>query len=198
MKSIAYQARDACAGPCLYVSIVFFLLLWAVAEPAAQGQAPGNEDRVKAAFLYHFAQLVDWPLGLQEEQDHSLLLCTLGDDPLHGALEELIEGKAIGTRIIHIRHLKYPESMPACQVLFLGKEQTGRIPVLLAALHHAPVLTVGETEGFLGSGGMICFLLKENKLRFAINLGAAEAARLKIGSRLLVLADNLAQENRGR
>jgi hypothetical protein len=68
--------------------------------------------------------------------------------------------------------------------------------MLLGDLHNAPVLTVGETAGFLDAGGMVCFLLEENRVRFAINLDAAEAARLKIGSRLLVLAQSVVGERR--
>ena len=86
--------------------------------------------------------------------------------------------------------------MRDCQILFLGKAQGKRIPMLVAGLRNAPVLTVGETEDFLGAGGMVCFLLKENKIRFAVNLDAAEAAGLKIGSRLLVLAQSVVGERR--
>ena len=88
--------------------------------------------------------------------------------------------------------------MQACQILFFGKAQSKRIPMLVADLHNAPILTVGETAGFLDAGGMICFLLEENKVRFEINLDAAESARLKIGSRLLILAEHVVGESRGK
>jgi hypothetical protein len=42
---------------------------------------------------------------------------------------------------------------------------------------------------------MVCFLLQENKVRFEINLDAAQSAGLKIGSRLLVLAQNVVGKN---
>jgi hypothetical protein len=45
---------------------------------------------------------------------------------------------------------------------------------------------------------MICFLLEENKVRFDINLDAAESAKLKIGSRLLILAEHVVGEARGK
>jgi hypothetical protein len=57
------------------------------------------------------------------------------------------------------------------------------IPMLVSTLHNAPVLTVGETAGFLDAGGIIDFLLDDNKLRFEVNLDTAESADLKIGSR---------------
>ncbi|MCJ7729928.1 MAG: YfiR family protein, partial [Sedimentisphaerales bacterium] len=50
------------------------------------------------------------------------------------------------------------------------------------------VLTVGDTSGFIESGGVINFMLEENKIRFDINLTAAEKTGLKIRSQLLRLA----------
>jgi hypothetical protein len=113
-------------------------------------------------------------------------------------LEGTVAGKAIGNRILRIRHLGEPQEMQACQIVFLGRAQSKRIPMLVATLHNAPVLTVGETAGFLDAGGMIDFLLEDNKLRFEVNLEAAESADLKIGSRLLVLAQRVVGESHGK
>jgi hypothetical protein len=175
---------------------VFFLLLIEGGEKT--GAQTTEEYRVKAAFIFHFAQLVDWPPEAQTGTDNSLFLCTLGDDPFQGALEGTVAGKAIGNRVVRIRHLGEPQDMQACQILFLGKAQSKRIPMLVTNLHNAPVLTVGETAGFLDAGGMIDFLLEENKVRFDINLNAAESARLKIGSRLLILAQHVVGESHGK
>jgi YfiR/HmsC-like len=175
---------------------VLLCILLAVSGERSGAQSNLEEYQVKAAFLYHFAQLVDWPADALTGDGNSLFLCTLGEDPFQGVLEGTIAGKAIGSRVIRVRHLKQPEEMHSCQIVFLGKSQSKRIPMLLEDLHAAPVLTVGETAGFLGAGGMVCFLLEENKIRFAINLEAAEAARLEIGSRLLVLAQSVVGERR--
>jgi hypothetical protein len=114
-----------------------------------------------------------------------------GQDPFHGVLESTVAGKAVGTRVIRIRHLSQPLEIQGCQILFLGKSQSGRIPSILSDLRKAPILTVGETSGFLDAGGMVCFLLEEDKVRFEINQDAAGSAGLKIGSRLLLLAKHV-------
>jgi hypothetical protein len=171
-------------------------MLLAGAVAIVRAQSNDDEYRVKAAFLFHFAQLVDWPADKLTGADNSLYLCTFGEDPFHGVLESTVEGKVIANRVIRIRHLMRPEDMQGCRILFLGKAQSKSIPMLLADLRDAPVLTVGETPGFLAAGGMICFLLQENKVRFDINLEAAQSAGLKIGSRLLVLAQNVVGESR--
>jgi hypothetical protein len=171
-------------------------LLLAGSRGISRGQSTDEEYRVKAAFIFHFAQLVDWPPETPMGAGNSLYICTIGDDPFQGALESTVEGKSVGDRIVHVRHLKQAADMHACQVLFLGKSQSKSIPVLLANLHNAPVLTVGESSGFLGAGGMICFVREDNNVRFGINLDAAESAKLKIGSRLLILAQTVIGESR--
>jgi hypothetical protein len=179
-------------------SVLVLLVLLPATVGSVRGQSNDDEYRVKAAFLFHFAQLVDWPASAVPGTDDSLFLCTIGEDPFQGALESLVAGKAIGTRVIRIRHLKQTDDMHACHILFLGKAQSKRIPMLLADLRNAPVLTVGETADFLGAGGMISFLLEGNKVRFEINLIAADAARIKIGARLLILAQNVVGESGGK
>ena len=156
-----------------------------------RAQTTDEEYRIKAAFLFHFAQLVDWPADTPADKSNSLILCILGEDPFQGTLEATVEGKAVGNKILRVRHLVQPQEMQACQIIFFGKALSKRIPALVADLQNAPILTVGETADFLSAGGMISFLLEQNKVRFDINVGAAESAKLKIGSRLLILAQNL-------
>jgi|SRR5271154_5470571 len=175
---------------------ILLCLLVAAGRERSGAQSTDEEYRVKAAFIFHFAQLVDWPPETRTGAANSLFLCTIGDDPFQGALESTVAGKPVGDRILRVRHLKQGDDVQACHVLFLGKAESKRIPTLLANLHNAPILTVGESPGFLGAGGMICFVLVDNNVRFGINLDAAASAKLKIGSRLLVLAQTVIGESR--
>ena len=123
-----------------------------------KGPAAQSTDEEYASRQPSFSISRNWWIGLRKRrqgQSNSLFLCTIGDDPFQGALESTVAGKAIGNRVVRIRHLGRGEDMQACQILFLGKAQSKRIPMLLTNLHNAPVLTVGESPGFLGAGGMI-------------------------------------------
>jgi YfiR/HmsC-like len=155
---------------------------------SAQGSSP-NEYAVKAAFLFHFAQFVEWPEGALSEANSPLVYCTIGEDPFQGALEASFKGKVIGTHPLQVRHLKEASEAQGCHVVFIGKAmKRKRISEELASLKRNPVLTVGETNQFVEDSGMIGFCVAENKIRFDINLEAAESARLKISARLLTLA----------
>jgi hypothetical protein len=47
---------------------------------------------------------------------------------------------------------------------------------------------VGDTKGFAKLGGMINFVLEDNRVRFEVNKTAAEQTGMKISSKLLSLA----------
>ena len=186
----APRARRATALPVqVFVALLSAMVLAALSTASAQ--SPTDEYRVKAAFLFHFTQLVNWPPNALRKSDSFVWLCTFGEDPFRGALETTVNGKPVGLRVLRIRHVTQVQELTGCHVLFVGKNANLRIPGLLAGLHNAPVLTVGETDDFLRAGGMIRLFLEENKVRFEINREAAEAAGLKISSRLLLLAKNV-------
>jgi hypothetical protein len=143
---------------------------------------------VKAAFLFHFAQFVDWPAETFKDASSPLTYCTEGEDPFRGALEASLSGKMINGRAARVVHIKQGEEIVGCQVLFVGLSQKRLVSATVESVGASPILTVGETENFAKEGGMIGFLLEENKVRFEINLEAAERAKLKISARLLALA----------
>lgn len=169
-------------------AILCFLLLVSGATQSVRGQTTLDEYQVKAAFLFHFAQLVDWPADTNGGGNHSLNFCVFDDDPQRHALQSTLEGKRIGERVLHVRQLSEPQNIPGCNILFLSRDEAPRQSAILRALHDQPILTVGETESFLSDGGMIRFHLEADRIRFDINLAAADSAHLKISSRLLLLA----------
>jgi hypothetical protein len=75
-----------------------------------------------------------------------------------------------------------------CHILFISSSEKKRLPEIFASLKGASVLTVGETDHFTESGGMINFFLEGTKMRFQINKDAATSAGLKISSKLMSLA----------
>jgi YfiR/HmsC-like len=178
------------------MTLVTLLSVFFTSHVAAEGNA-SSEYAVKAAFLFHFAQFVEWPPTAFKDANAPLTFCTLGEDEFHGALDESINGKTIENRPLRVQHLKQLQELGDCQVIFLGADNKKRIPALLSSLKDSPVLTVGETEHFAQEGGMIGLSLEENKIRFEINLGSVEHARLKLSARLLALAKTVLGGSRG-
>jgi hypothetical protein len=176
------------------------VLLVAASDMPQRVSAESNgtsEYEVKAAFLFHFAQFVEWPAEAFTDADSPLTYCTVGKDTFRGALDESVRGKRIRNRPLRVLHLRERESINGCQVLFIAATQKGRQTDELAGANGHPVLTVGEPEHFAQEGGMIGFFLEEKKVRFEINVGVAENARLKISAKLLALAKTVLGNSRG-
>ena len=159
----------------------------------ARAQSTADEYAVKAAFLFHFAQLVDWPAGVLDAGDPSIKLCILDDEPRRRELQNTIAGKAIGGRVFHVRLISQSQEIQSCNILFLSRDEGRRQTAIVKSLRGIPVLTVGETTNFLSDGGMIRFHLEDGKIRFDVNLGAADSSHLKISSRILILATSVTQ-----
>jgi len=154
---------------------------------AAQAQS-ATEYQVKAAFLFNFARFVEWPADAFPSADAALQICVLGQDPFGRDFEQVIVDKTVNGHRIEIAH---PDGIPqarACQILFIAASEKARLRDILQGLKGASVLIVGDTPGFAALGGAINFVLDDDRVRFEINLKAAELAHLKISARLLTVA----------
>jgi hypothetical protein len=70
----------------------------------------------------------------------------------------------------------------------IGFHNQQRALEMLRGLQDAKVLTVGQVDGFTDLGGMINLVRTERTVELEINPKAAEAAGLKISSRLLAVS----------
>jgi YfiR/HmsC-like len=184
----AHDPRSNCA-PQRPVRAILAIVATLALGCFSEAQTPATaEYELKAAFLFHFAQFVEWPEAAFKDAGSPLTYCTIGDDPFRGSLDEALNGKTLGARSFKVMHLKQPQEVHGCQVLFVGGTEKKFLAGIIAKLQGDSVLTVGESEHFAQDGGTIGFCLEGNKIRFEINLEAAEKAKLKISSKLLALA----------
>ena len=151
-------------------------------------QSKIREYQLKAAFLYNFVKFVEWPAEDLADSDGIISLCVFGEDPFGPVLDKTIEGKTAKGKDLVIRRLTAVEEMRSCQVVFISSLAKDHPPELLNALDDSAVLTVGEMEGFTGMGGVANFVIDKDKVRFEINVDAADRAGLKISSKLLKLS----------
>jgi hypothetical protein len=157
--------------------------------PSATRGQEIDEYQVKAAFLYNFAKFVEWPARTFRTAQDPIVVCILGRNPFGNALEEVIRGKSIEGRAFAVRHVSDAEEAGICQILFVSSAAGKRFRSLWGNPSPAGILTVGEVEGFAASGGVINFKLDGGRVRFEINVDAAEHAQLRISSKLLGLAE---------
>lgn len=175
------------------LALILALALSAISPvlPAQEGpaKAASKEYQVKAAFLYQFAQFTSWPESAFAGPESALVIGVLGEDPFGGYLDMVVKGEKKDRRSIRIHRFTKVEEVAGCHILFLAGSQDGELERILPGLKDKIVLTVGETDRFTRSGGMVRFEIQSTKIRFKVNLRAIQAADLNMSSKLLRLAD---------
>jgi YfiR/HmsC-like len=169
---------------CIVVGVLFLVH----SSPAPAQSEGNNEYQVKLAFLYNFAQFVEWPADTFRDEGAPLAICVAGNNPFQGEIEKSLSGRTVAGHPVEVRRLNPDEDPNDCQMIFVRATEKKVVPRLLASSKGSSTLTVGEATGFAERGGIINFTREEDKLRFEVNLDAAAQTRLRISSKLLALA----------
>ena len=112
----------------------------------------------------------------------------LGKNVFGNNLEKIINDRKVNNRSFQFRKYTSVTEVTNCQILFISSSEKNDFAKIMGALHNASILTVSETDGFIQAGGMINFVLQDNKIRFEISDEAAKKGRLRVSSKLLSLA----------
>ena len=193
------------------ILIATFLMTLAFPAPALLADTEqSREYQLKAAFLYNFIKFADWPAERIPDTNEPIILGIVGKDPFAKAFEpikeKLVKGKKVAVkRFKPFQQLKdaagddkdkmqeHIDAIRKCHVLFVCSSEKRSLKEILTLVKNHPVLTVGETQGFLETGGICNFLMEQNKVRFEVSVAAAKKAKLKMRSQLLRLAKKVVE-----
>jgi hypothetical protein len=182
----AWRARGRCVLCAGFVLLLICRSAWCPAQPPSHF-APSD---VEAAYLYNFGKFVRWPSG-KEEVSAPFAICTLGDNGFDDTLKSLVANETIDGRSIVSKRLTSASAASGCQIVFIGQAEAPGLERDLVELQKKPILTVSSLPEFLRRGGMIQFILQNNRVRFAVNLPAAEQTGLSLSSELLKVATHV-------
>ena len=169
----------------LPLALLGFLPLVLAARPA-RADTP-LEQQVKSAFVANFVQFIDWPDTAFAKPDDPLIIGVVDPGALGDSLKAAVEGKTVKGRKLVIQQFT-PATVGKCQVLLIGSLDGANLDAALNAAKSGAMLTIGDSTRFTDAGGVIQFYLEDRKVRFEINLAAAQRAKLQVSSQLLKLA----------
>jgi hypothetical protein len=186
---IAHRSPAKVEGRARFCRVPWLLgvVLLLLASTRAQSPTAG-EYQVKAAFLYNFAKFVEWPPSSFSNASAPLQICIFGRDPFGDGLRALTADKTVNGRRFEIDTVVDLQHARTCHILFIASSVPIPVKQIVEALGGANVLTVGDTKGFAEQGGMISFVLENDRVQFEVNRKTAEQAGLKISSKLLSVA----------
>lgn len=160
----------------------------AFAEPPGETAMPSSEYLLKAAFLYNFAKFTQWPESAFHGPASPLSLCVMGENPFGAALSAL-QDHIINGRPLITRQIGNTQDLSGCHMVFFGASARQHPVEDLNPAGNLPILSVGDTPSFARSGGVISLKLVGGKVRFEVNLLAAQRSGIKLDVRLLQMAD---------
>jgi hypothetical protein len=172
------------------ITCLLLLLLYAAQTPTSAQEALPEAD-LKAAFLYNFTKFVEWPPDAFAKEDAAFVVGIFGDEEFASKLRKLLQDKQAHGHPFVVRRLAQNSEAKSCHILFFREAETRRLSSIYESIKRVPILTVGESEEFLDSGGMFNLVFEDKQLRFEVNPATAENARLTVSSKLLRLAKKL-------
>lgn len=166
----------------------------------AQATAPAppaaaSADELKAAYLHKFAGYVEWPPQALPAPGAPFVVGVAMAARVQAELQRIVPGRPVLGRPVLPRPMEARPSPDAdhlpLHVLFVSHELGAGAAPMLAIYRHRPVLTVTDLPGGIEHGAILGFVEVERRVRFEASLANAQAAGLRLSSRLLTLAERV-------
>jgi uncharacterized protein DUF4154 len=178
----------------IFRAAIFLVLLLPICPTLVGAQKAGaTESQVKAAYLYNFGKFVRWQTD-RAGSPQTLTICVLGKDPFGAVLDATVEGESIDGKKITVKRLPNIQDLAPCSILFVAMSEESRLGPDLSAAQHQGLLTVSDIPHFAEHGGIIGFVMLQDKIRFEVNRGAAEQSHLTLSSELLKVASRVIEK----
>jgi uncharacterized protein DUF4154 len=177
------RLRSACCVRILALCCAVFASL--ISNTQSQDLKP-TEYQVKAAYLYNFGKFVRWPASASGASVFTI--CLLGNDPFSGVLESTVAGESISGKPLVLRRIARADQSAGCQILYISSSEDAHLKRILSTLPPQGILTVSDMPEFTERGGMMQFVMQGERVRFQVNLVAAQRAGLNMSSELLKVA----------
>ncbi len=150
-----------------------------------------REYKVKAVFLHRFLQYTTWPSTPSLDTLDSYVIGVLGDNPFGSSFNSVIgrTPKSTDNKTLEIKFFNSLSELSACHILYISSEDPSIIRRATKQVVGSGTFVVGESETVLKNCGVAQFFIRNNHVKFMINLNAVKEEGLKIDSEVLELAE---------
>ncbi|MEQ1861968.1 MAG: YfiR family protein [Chthoniobacteraceae bacterium] len=149
----------------------------------------GNaEFQQKARLICNFLRNCKWPDRRFPAPDSPFIIGIYGSDQISEFLRENIQDRLVQGRPVQIRRISQKQELSVCHLVFVSRSERERLKLIISETRRENVLTVGETENFLASGGVIQFTGNGAQVRYQVSLEAARRERIEPNGFVLRMA----------
>lgn len=150
-------------------------------------QAQSAEQKIKAAFLYHFCSYVQWPQHVASDDHIDITIGVTGTLKTVRFIKDALETKSHNKCIFHVRAVKPSDNLGDIQILYVTQKSRFSLNDFHSLEHAPPILTITDEEKN-SNKSMINFVIRDDQVRFVISKSRADQAGLKLSSELLAVA----------
>jgi hypothetical protein len=165
------------------ISFIIFGFVFGVGMNTAKADGL-PEYSIKAAYLYNFALLTDWPPSKKTDRVN---MCFYGQHGF-GSTFDVLRKKSINNQPINLLDISKLAQVKDCHVLFLGEIDLKSQQELMRDIVGMPILVVTDNADIVSDMVNISIASEHGRLVFDINLDAAKQVGLNLSSKLLKLA----------
>ena len=152
---------------------MFAMLAFAADVRVRAVNASESADVLKAGYVYHFANLVEWPASVAPS-GRPIVIGVLGNDDFATVLSGVVERKTLDDRTYVVKRLTSGDLKAcACHILFVGGAYGEGTADIVALQNSASVLTIAEASDFARHGGIVSLTVDHRRVRLAVNVDAA-------------------------
>jgi len=169
---------------------VALLVLFAMPLKAYSAATAENSEAVKAAYVFNFSKLVDWPANVFTGPDDALRFCVFGKGSDFFRQLSGFVGQTVNNREIEVKRYYKVQYASRCNVIYVSRSEYRVLGNLLDTVRKQPILTISDIPEFIALGGMLELRQQGSKVQFLANRQCVTRAKLTISSELLALALN--------
>ena len=151
-------------------------------------------DKVKAAYIYNFTKFIDFPEGRFEDDASDFNLCIKNAPELVGLFES-VEGTKIKERNFRVSVVNNSSDLDACHFLYMKSSATNSMGNIVKKSLKGQFVTISSKPEFVHNGGMIGFVLVDDRVKVEINLESTRQAGFTISARLLEVSRVIDQKS---
>lgn len=186
MANYKYISVDSLRSIFLLISLFCLTIPLFSSQPFSENRDNSTkEEKLKAAFIYKFANYVFWP-----NTDTSLTfnISIIGNSDIFPPLVEIAKNRKIGGREISIHRIRDINNIIKSHILFISVSESNRLSDILTAIGHDNTLTISDSESFTRKGVAINFISRNGRIGFELSQAAINRAGLRVSSQLKKLA----------
>jgi hypothetical protein len=141
------------------------------------------EQELKAATVLSFLRYSEW--HAQAPGDNLLTVGVIGRPETVAVMRRVLDGKIASRRIVRVTELRSLTDSRCCDVLYFATDKLDVIRQGIGLSRGAPVLTIGESDRFLDSGGAVHLFLSDGRISFEVDLDALARSGVMVSATLL-------------